>query len=493
MVVLPIVMAAVSAAKIEVGNRKQLFIDRRFIAASEAVTLVLNPPEKRGLVLQAEYPWEAGWVGYADTIIEDAGRYRMWYHCMARGKNGKLGRGFLCYAESTNGIHWQKPMLGLTNWPGGEYGEKRDDTNILPLDVGTVFLDPSAPAEQRYKILQYPEWPDPEKGGVCVGTSPDGIHWTINPTRLLPCYPDSVNQVFYDQRLRKYVAYIRTWAPLRKVGRIEITELFQPWPYDKTQKPYRIWGKDKIPVPSTEVPQAISYDELDPPDTDLYTSAVHQYAWADDAYFAFPAVYGQFPKPPAKYANDGLLDIQLAISRDGVTFERPLRSPYIPLGVRGGPEGGSLYLDVGMIRRGSEIYQYYTGFSQSHGEYPGFKELRDMGGIRLAVQRLDGFISADFAYGGGTLTTPLVRFSGKRLQLNVNAAAAGKLRVELRNAEGKPLPGFSVEDCDPILGNHIGADVTWQGKSDVFAHSGKPVRLHFVARATKLYAFQFSD
>jgi hypothetical protein len=420
-IVFRIVMAAVSAAEIDVGSRKQLFIDRRFIAASEKVTLGMNPPEKRGVVLQAEYPWEAGAIGHA-TIIEDADRHRMWYYCMARGENGKLGRDSYCYAESADGVHWKKPMLGLTKWPGDKYSEKRDETNILPLGLGTVFLDPAAPAEERYKNLKGTHWPDPKKAGLRVGTSPDGIHWTMNPTRLLPFFPDTTNQVFYDTRLRKYVTYIRTWAPMRKVGRIEIEKLFEPWPYDKTQKPfYGIFGKDNIPVPSTEVHQAISYDELDPPETDLYTSAVHQYAWADDAYFAFPSIYRHFPEPPkGKYRNDGLLDIQMAISRDGVTFERPIRSPYIPLGVRGGPEGGSLYLGLGMIRRGSEIYQYYTSLSHSHGEYVGLKELRDLGAIRLAVQRLDGFMSADFAYSGGTLTTPLIRFSGKRLQLNVS-------------------------------------------------------------------------
>lgn len=476
----------------DIGSRKQLFMDRRFIAAADNVTLVMNPPEKRGIVLQAEYPWEAGWIGAGDTIIEDAGKCRMWYRCMARGKDGKLGRESFCYAESTDGIHWKKPMLGLTKWPGDEYSEKRDETNILPLGVGTVFLDPTAPADQRYRILKDMQWPDPKRAGLRVGASPDGIHWTMNPTRLLPFSPDTSNQVFYDTRLRKYVAYIRTWAPLRKVGRIEIEKLFEPWPYDKTQKPNHIWGKDKIPVPSNEVPQAISYDRRDPPDTDLYTPAVHQYAWADDAYFAFPSVYGQFPRPPAKYGNDGLLDIQLAMSRDGVIFERPIRSPYISLGVRGGPEGGSLYLCLGMIRRGPEIYQYYTGFAHSHGEYVGLKELRNMGGIRLAVQRLDGFMSADFAYGGGTLTTPLVRFSGQRLQLNVNASAVGVLRVELRDADGKPLPGFAARDCDPIQANHTCVDVAWRGKSDVSALAGKPVQLHIAARAAKLYAFQFA-
>lgn len=485
---------AVSAGALEVGNRKQLFFDRKFIAESESIALTMNPPEKRGIVLMGEYPWEAGWVGAGEMIIEDQGRYRMWYRCMAQEKDGKLGRSSVCYAESADGVRWTKPMLGHVKWPGDEYSEKRDDTNILSVPGGTVFLDPAAPPEERYKVLADMHWPDPEKAGLRVGTSPDGIRWKMNPTRLLPFSPDTTNQVFYDTRLRKYVAYVRTWAPLRKVGRIEIEKLFEPWPYDKTQKPYLIWGKDKVPVPSNEFHQALSYDELDPPDTDLYTPAVHQYPWADDAYFAFPSPYRHFPDPPnGKYGNDGLVDIQLAVSRDGVTFDRPVRSPYIPLGPRGGPEGGSLYMGIGMLRRGAEIYQYYTGFAHTHGEYVGSKVFRGMGGIRLAVQRLDGFMSADFAYGGGTLTTPPICFTGKRLLLNADGSALGTLRVELRDAEGKPVPGFTETDCDAVHGNQIAAEVTWHAKGDVSALAGKPVQLRFTGRAVKLYAFQFTE
>jgi hypothetical protein len=485
---------SISAAALNVGDRKQLFIDRKFIAASENVTLAMNPPEKRGVVLQGEYPWEAGWVGAGEMIIEDQGKCRMWYRCYSPGKDGKLGRAAFCYAESTDGIHWVKLMLGLVKWPGDEYSEKRDETNMLPLDGGTVFLDPSAPAPERYKMLRSMYWPDPARAGLYIGVSPDGLHWKTNSTRLLPFSPDTTNQVFYDTRLRKYVAYIRTWAPMRKVGRIEIERLFEPWPYEKTQKPNFIWGKDKVPVPSNEFHQAISYDELDPPQTDLYTPAVHQYAWADDAYFAFPSPYRHFPEPPkGKYGNDGLLDIQLAVSRDGVTFQRPIRSPYIPLGLRGGPEGGSMYMGIGMIRRGSEIYQYYTGFAHTHGEYVGFKELKGMGGIHLAVQRLDGFMSADFAYTGGTLTTPPLTFPGRRLRLNVNPSALGVMQVELRDATGAPVPGFTHEDCDPVQGNNVSAEVAWRGKSDVTALAGKAIQIHFTGRDAKLYAFQFSE
>ena len=43
---------------IDVGSRRQLFFDHRFIARSENVEITMNPPVKRGVVLEYDRPWE---------------------------------------------------------------------------------------------------------------------------------------------------------------------------------------------------------------------------------------------------------------------------------------------------------------------------------------------------------------------------------------------------------------------------------------------------
>jgi len=108
-----------------------------------------------------------------------------------------------------------------------------------------------------------------------------------------------------------------------------------------------------------------------------------------------------------------------------------------------------------------------------------------------AVQRLDGFYSADADYAGGWLVTPPVVFAGKRLVLNINTSAAGHARVGLVDAGGKPIPGFAAADCDLILTNDVAHVVSWKGKPDVSKLTGKPIRLRFEMRSTKLYAFRF--
>ena len=76
--------------------------------------------------------------------------------------------------------------------------------------------------------------------------------------------------------------------------------------------------------------------------------------------------------------------------------------------------------------------------------------------------------------------------------LNIDTSAAGQLQVEILDEENKPILGYTLEDCDQIYtANEINKAVQWNGKSDVGALAGKPIRLRFVMRDADLYAFQF--
>jgi hypothetical protein len=153
---------------------------------------------------------------------------------------------------------------------------------------------------------------------------------------------------------------------------------------------------------------------------------------------------------------------------------------------------------VGIARRGNKIYQYYCGTHLTHGGTRGMRgeeqaKQTKWGWMGLAEQRLDGFYSADADYEGGRLRTPPIVFAGTRLEININTSAVGQARVAILDAEGKPIPGFSIQDCDPIATNDVAHRVTWKGNADVSGLAGKPVRLAFAMRAAKLYAFQFVE
>jgi hypothetical protein len=67
------------AMPVPVGDHKQLFIDRRFIAGSENVALNMNQAQKLGIVLDSSTePWEKGPGGYF-RVIDDGGKFKMYY------------------------------------------------------------------------------------------------------------------------------------------------------------------------------------------------------------------------------------------------------------------------------------------------------------------------------------------------------------------------------------------------------------------------------
>ena len=105
---------------IEIGTRKQLFIDQRFIQDSKDVSLTMNPPYMgEDPVLIADRPWEVHIGGY-NTVIKENGLFRMWYD-FTPPENDPSGitRG-VAYAESNDGINWETPDIGLVEICGNK-------------------------------------------------------------------------------------------------------------------------------------------------------------------------------------------------------------------------------------------------------------------------------------------------------------------------------------------------------------------------------------
>ncbi len=247
-------------------------------------------------------------------------------------------------------------------------------------------------------------------------------------------------------------------------------------------------------------------DEKDDPFSDIYYNSAFIYPWAQDVYLMFTAQFRHFflehqpyirPRRPGQWEDYGLLEVQLAVSRDGIHWDRPSRDSYFPTGLADQWDRWYAVMGPGVIHRGNYLYQYYTSTSRLHDsviirpEYD--NSAPQMGGIGVVRQRLDGFISADVDYNGGWLETPLLTFNGSRLQLNIDTGAMGKAFVELRDQADKPIPGFTLEDCEDIGGNFIDQTVYWKGRKDVSSLSTKPIRIYFKLTRAKLYAFQFTE
>jgi hypothetical protein len=153
-----------------------------------------------------------------------------------------------------------------------------------------------------------------------------------------------------------------------------------------------------------------------------------------------------------------------------------------------------VYLLTGMVRKGDDLYLYYKATDSTHGAIAAASASKPYvpTTIRRAVVPLHRFVAAATSWVGGSWVTPPLRFSGSRLELNINTSGMGIAWVEILGQNGQALKGFSAAECDPIHGNFLRHTVSWKEKKDLTSLAGKPVRLRFISRATDLYAFQFS-
>ncbi|MFH1008952.1 MAG: hypothetical protein V1800_15875 [Candidatus Latescibacterota bacterium] len=498
---------------IPIGTEKQLFIDERWFASQRGMKLTVNPPRKCERVLRPDTPWEGFGIHAYSSVVEHDGMYHMFYDAFAASVPAGQPARSTCYARSADGIHWEKPNVGPFVWNG-----IKENNLVLPGCTGGVIVDENGPDETRFKALcivdENSVWPE-TKGALAGGggfveiylcTSPNGIHWKRHTPCALPFFHDSQNVICYDPRLKKYVAFVRWSIEMqgRSVARVAFDDpLDLPWPFKDRPETTHGPGFSRHRA-GDELPEVIKCDTIDPPATDLYTPGVTIYPWAQEAYLSFTTPYRHYPvgdtsdttlegkDERGRRRNDGPIEIQLAVSRDGISWSRPDRQPYVPLGLAGSSDAGQVYMALGMIKKGDEIFQYYAGIHSTHGyEMEEIDHART--GLCRLVQRLDGFISADAAYTGAEFTTPVVTFSGAHLKLNANCSALGEIWVEIRDEQNRPIPGYTLSESISVERNHIAAPVFWKERENVGELMGRPVRLHIVLRACKLYAFQFED
>jgi len=458
-----------AADAIDIGTRRELFVDKLLIDRLDKARLVLHEPIRENVAVAFDAPWEGIHSAYI-TVIYDQGLYRMYYRGMpAAGKDGSAEE-TTCYAESRDGITWTKPKLGLCEVHG-----TRDNNVILAHDPPfthnfSPFLDtrPGVPDQERYKA-----WAGIRSSGLVSFASADGLRWR----KLNPEQPfregafDSQNVAFWSPQENCYLGYFRTFTPdgIRTISRTTSTD-FVNW-----TSPVEMTFGDR-------------------PLEQLYTNATEPYFRAPHIYISLPKRF--FPGKAAvtgdaandlvgnpSYRRDSS-DSVLMTSRGGNRYDRTFMEAFI----RPGPtlrdwiardNAPALGVVPGNDR---EMFLYRL----SHYAQPSCHAAR----YRL---RLDGFISVQAPYEGGELLTHPLRFSGNRLELNFVSSAAGGVQVELQDAAGKPIEGFSLADCPEMLGDEIARAVTWKQGPDVSRLAGQPVRLRFVLRDADLYALQFRD
>jgi hypothetical protein len=386
---------------------------------------------------------------------------------------------YACYAESKDGRNWVKPDLGLFEFAGSR------KNNIVwaakSLDNFTPFKDPNPDCRpgERYKAVSS------GPGGLLAHKSADGLHWSPLADRPIITKGafDTQNNAFWDPLRKQYWCYIRDFHSGIRDIRVA------------TSADFRTWSE---PVPLKFV---------NTPDEALYTNQVQPYYRAPHLFVGFPTRYVERPWSPSMEAlpdqehrkrrmkfspryGTAVTDGLFMTSRDGRTFLR-----WDEAFLRPGPQRkdnwlyGDGYQNLGLLETAAEDPTAPPELSIYVIEDNWKRPTR----LRRWTLRLDGFVALHARHKSGEFVTKPLVFRGKRLALNFATSAAGHLRVELQDAGGKPLPGYTLSDSDELYGDTLDRTVTWKGKANVEALAGKPIRLRTVLSEADLFSLRFSD
>ncbi len=422
---------------IPIGTRRELFIDRFLIDKMTGTALKLNTPQPAPASAQPADNME-----YA-TVIKDSDLFRLY----TRDGRGSAHDGdspeVTRYCESRDAINWTRPNLGLHEIDGSKANnvilhEPPFCHNFSP------FLDtrPGIDASERFKALA-----GTVKSSLVAFCSGDGIHWqklrpepVIRYTREYAF--DSQNVSFWSELEGCYVCYFRHFLDkkLRSVCRT-------------TSADYLNWSE---PVP------------LRPnfPGEHIYTTLTHPYFRAPHIYIATPTRF--FPD------RGESTDVLFMTARGPGPFDRTFREAFIRPGLDPNRWGNrSNYAALNVVPTGPEEMSIF------------------MTPFRRFTLRTDGFASVRAGADESEMITHPLQFQGNRLFLNYATSAGGRIRIEIQDIHGQPLPGYALEDFRPLVGDSIDQQVGWKRGGDLNKLASQPIRLRFLMQEADLYALQF--
>jgi hypothetical protein len=463
-----------------VSTGKYLFVDNFIVEDAWNLKRQTMRPAKHidNPLLVPDQPWEQTAMGGCYVLFDEQENiFKMWYHVFSyvawKSNEENWYTYWTCYAESPDGIAWNKPDLGIVEFEGSTRNNiiLQGQWWAVP---GTVLKENYEPdPAKRYKLLYTDvsgvsredvardggitgEWPG--RSGVCIAYSADGIHWEPyigNP--VIDGESDTSNIIFWDESIKKYVYYMR--PPLyagpwkRRIARAESKDLLQ-WSAPET-----------VLIP----------DELDP--LELYGMPVFQY---EGYYFGLLQVYHS--------ATTETIDIQLAFSRDGKNWDRlPQRDTFLGLGLRHGQgkdfDAGMVIVDKPVFI-GDEIRFYYTGYNRPHNDTQGKTAMG------LATSRMDRLIGrATWPGERGVLLTRPLTCEGNQLEINT-ASTDGAIQVEVLTEAGEIIAGYERSSCPAVSDDSLRHRMTWLAGRDLSSLRGQRIRFKFYLSNAVLYSFQ---
>ena len=497
-----------------------LFVDDHEVQQYVRLQRVLNKPRKHpDPVLVSDKPWEGYRAQAWGSVIQEAdGLIRMWYFSFPARKPGELDVGGYCYAESGDGIHFDKPDLGVAEFRGSRdnniwYPMSPDGKNIveeelarkrqgLPahdesgrpigvvnnMDGFTVVRDDDdEDPDRRYKLIAnmqdhcmwaefyrdvYPDITQEEIDhanrvvfGQYLDTSPDGIHWSGKPRRMVSARYGDYMMVTRDERNGRWWLNERFRALKGRTAALRTSADFTTWSAPETV--------------FTNTPD-MGYGD--------------QHQWHGGIT---PFNYGnQDLGLLEKWCYAGFGDTcELVCHRDGQPWARVAPGqPFLDVGSEDAFDRVLIYpTHNAPVRIGDQLFIYYTGAGgMSDGttaDTPGLPMA--MGVAAIGVDRFAGMAHCR-AEPGELLTRPLV-IDKPHLHLNVESLNHPKVELAIEDGNDEAIPGFTFEESEiDLVGDPFRCRAQWKRKPDLSELFGRTVWLHFRIQGAALYSYRFT-
>ncbi len=412
-------------------------------------------------------------------------KFRAWY---------LGGPNTLRLAESPDGIEWTR--VG-------------SDGIVMSIprerDSGSVWIDASDPDPSRRYKMSFFAFEDKRNW---LYTSPDGIHWppVDQPFARSAYYssnPDTPTgdrtTFFYNPFRGKWVWSLRDIRDRREYGGLqyhrmrrylESDDLFEGASMlDESGYWLEADGQDLDEAgppgrPQLTIPQVYNVDGFAYESVMIFgLTILSSNAWMNQT------TGEAFPKRNEVY---------LGFSRDGFYATRASGDDRMPFVTIGTPEtwneGNVQTVGAGCIVTGepaAEQLRFY--FSGRRNWFTGEGALKRQGYLGFATLRRDGFASIDGGSIEGVLKTRPLQFDYPDGYLFVNAETLnGRLRVEVLDESGRPVPGFDRYRCLPFQVDSTRFMVRWEDGESLAAVSGTPFSLRFILESGKLFSFWVS-
>lgn len=486
------------------GQRELFWDDYNINKSLTTAETVMHRPRMEDIVFTFDAPWEGDGCNYFEVVepekagIKDCKKYRFYYGAWkmydAEKKNHVINS-YLCILESDDGIHWERPDLGLCEYEGSTHNNiirASVDDEVGSLDNFTVFIDgnPDCPKEEIFKATAGGDNKLPDgrrEPKLFCYTSPDGLHWKKGWLISDKNKYDSQNVAFWDEEKKEYKLYVRDfhgyvgdWVGNGGIRDIRV----------QTSKDCKEWTDAEL------------LDFKGSEDIPLYTNAVRKYERADGVYVGFPSRYMERLEWEPNYDELAgadwrkvrtaispryglaITDCALMISRDGHRWDR-FDEAWITPGIerKWNWVYGDCYPSVGFIETESMLEfapsEYSIYCSEKHWSNEPAK-------LRRYTFRKDGFVSRHSSYKGGKVVTMPFLFEGDTLKVNFSTSARGYIRVKAFAKNLLDGHRYDVLTSYEIFGDSLDRTVVFDRSLAEFA--GRETFLEFEMKEADLYS-----